>query len=145
MAGQELEGKCSCGGELIFDGGRRRSSYRFELWRCSLCGLPKEIMIDNPFRNEFPMLGNISIKILDLNSKREHTFGFDSPSTILFCRNQKCSNPGLFLNPKIHEMIEKKIKHLEYYEYCSGYESSPKEFRKKPCEEEWKVTIDIEF
>jgi len=122
---------------------RSGNYYRFERYRCQSCKRPLEVRIDKPIKDEFPEIKEVSIEILNDQTRNSRTFNKDSSDILFCCSNHKCTNPGILIGLTIRDMLMKQQTHREYYEFCAGFEPSPKWRKKTPCTQSFKVTIDI--
>jgi transposase-like protein len=139
----------SCKGELESEGIFRRFSrrnFRFERFRCKECGQPLEKEIDDPIEKIFPIIRDVSIEVLEQGERSPRRYSKGSISGILFiCTNPKCTNPRIYIEPILREMIDTRQSHKETWEFCNGFEPSPKWRRKNPCDRSFKITIDLVF
>ena len=136
----------SCKGELDYEGCYRRfyGGFRFDQYRCVVCGRTVEIRIDEPIEKTFPMIRDISIEVLEEGIRNPRRYDKSSNSGLLFCcSNPKCTNPGILIEPILREMVEKRQSHKETWKVCDGFEPSPKWRRKTPCDRSFKITIEL--
>jgi hypothetical protein len=136
----------SCKGRLEYEGCYLRfyGGFRFDRYRCVVCRQTVEIRIDEPIEKTFPMIREVTIEVLEEGTRNPRTYNKSSNSGLLFCcSNPKCTNPGIFIEPILREMVEKRQSHRKTWSVCNGFEPSPKWRRKKPCNRSFKITIDL--
>jgi len=136
----------SCKGQLDYDGcyRRRYDGFRFDQYRCVECGKTVEIRIDEPIEKTFPMIREISIEVLEDRARNPKRYNKSSNSGLLFCcSNPKCTNPGIFIEPILQEMVDKRQLYKETWQVCNGFEPSPKWRKKTPCNRSFRITINL--
>jgi len=135
----------SCGGELEYEGRYRRGNFRHELYRCKDCRLPVEKSIDKPIGEKYPIIKSLSIEVSEKRTIGSRIFNKESIGAFLYCTNPKCTNPGIYLEPTIQDMIEKKQRNHVIREFCSGVELTPTGRTRDHCDQYFKITIDLVF
>jgi hypothetical protein len=133
----------SCGGELDCEGNFHNRYRRFEQYRCKSCKMPVEFDIDPLIKNEVLEIEEVSIEVLNREAKAPSRFDKNSHDVLLCCWNPKCTQPGILIGLTLREMLDKHETHREYWEFCRGVELSPKGRKRTPCDQSFKITIDI--
>jgi hypothetical protein len=93
-----------------------------------------------------PTIERISMEVLKEGSSNPRRYVDDSIRDMMFfCSNPKCTKPPIVMDSYLYKMIEQKQTHSEVWEACDGFEPSPKWRKKTPCNQLFKITVDIVF
>jgi len=137
-----------CGGPLLEEDIVWRGLYnqRYAQYRCEECNKLTKIRIDKSIMEIYPTIQDISMEVLKQGARNPRQYSNDSIRDIMFfCSNPKCTNPGIFMDLFLYQMIEKSQNHAESWEVCNGFMPSPKWRKKTPCNQIFKITVDIIF
>lgn len=74
------------------------------------------------------------------NTYKKNTFG-----EFIDCSNTDCLAGGFSIGLILDEMVRKNETHLETSEFCQGSEISPKGRIKYPCENHFKIKVDLKY
>ena len=136
-----------CGGRLLetftffHDETRRYAQYR-----CEACNKLTDIRVDKSIMEIYPTIQNISMEVLKDGERNPRRYSNDSiRDRMFFCSNPRCTNPGILMEFFLYQMIEKHQNHAESWEFCGGFIPSPKWQKKTPCDQSFKITVDIIF
>ena len=148
MEKSQSKTKCpSCGGQLAWEGiCRHADASRYEEYRCEACNKITRIRIDKSIMEICPTIQDISMKVLKEGARNPRQDSNDSiRNKMFFCSNPKCTNPGILMDLFLSEMIEKHQNHAEFWESCSGFIPSPQRRKETPCNQSFRITVDIIF
>ncbi len=138
-----------CGGQLVEEGTFKHGvARRYEVYRCEneACKKITEIRIDKSIMEICPTIQDISMEVLEDGARNPRRYSNDSiRDRMFFCSNPKCTKPGIHIESFLYQMIEKHQNQAESWEFCNGFEPSPKWRKKTPCDQSFKITVDIVF
>ena len=136
-----------CGGRIYEeDTFSHDLSRRYAHYRCESCNKTTRVSVEKAVREVYPQIQHISMEVEREGERGARRYDDDSISDWMFiCDNQKCTNPGITMESLLHQMIEERKTHDNFYRPCDGFEPSPKWRRKKPCDQVFRITVDIEF
>lgn len=140
--------KCPfCGGRLLEqDYFSHDEARRYAQYQCEACNKITGIRVDKSIMEIYPTIQGISMEVLKEGARNPRRYSNDSIRDIMFfCSNPKCTNPGIFMESFLYQMIEKHQNHAESWEGCDGFILSPKWRKKTPCDQSFKITVDIIF
>jgi hypothetical protein len=144
MAEMKSKTTCSfCGGELEYDGPYHDLYHRFEQYRCRSCRMPVQFDMDPLIKEEFPEIKEISIEVLNREGRAPNKYDMNSHVVLLCCWNHMCTNQGVRVGDVLREMLTKHETHREYWEFCNGVELSPQGRKRTPCNQSFRITINI--
>jgi len=136
-----------CGGRLAWENTFRHTHTGIhEQYRCEVCKKITRIRIDKSIMEIYPTIQDISMEVLKVGGENPMRYSNDSiRDKMFFCSNPRCTNPGIHMDSFLCQMIEKHQKNAESYESCNGVEHSPKWRRRTPCDQSFKITVEIVF
>jgi len=140
--------KCPfCGGQLVEEGTfRHADASRYEEYRCEACKKITRIRIDKSIMEIYPTIQGISMEVLKEGGRNPIRYSNDSiRDRMFFCSNPRCTNPGILMDLFLSQMIEKHQNYAESWKVCDGFIPSPKWRKKTPCNQSFRITVDIIF